>query len=325
VRRREFFVGAGATLVAKHALAQPSLSRVPRVGILTAARPGQRPSPLSAFISGLSELGYTDGRNITLEFRFAAGDYSVFPTLAAELVDLPVDIIVVDGGSAVGPAMAATKTIPIVIATAGDPVALGFVASLARPGGNVTGFSLVSIELNLKRLDILKQAFPTAPAVTVVFNSQNTTAVAGAQAIVEAAEKVGLKANLLELPTVEAIRRISPETVDRTAPALVIPDAMFWNNRGLLMELLAARKVPAIYPEREYADDGGIMAYGPNVPDNFRRAAGYVDRILKGANPAELPIQQPARFEFVINLRAARALGVELPQAMLSSADEVIE
>jgi putative tryptophan/tyrosine transport system substrate-binding protein len=128
--------------------------------------------------------------------------------------------------------------------------------------------------------------------VTVVFNSQNTTAVAGAQAIVEAAEKVGLKANLLELPTVEAIRRISPETVDRT---LVIPDAMFWNNRGLLMELLAARKVPAIYPEREYADDGGIMAYGPNVPDNFRRAAGYVDRILKGANPAELPIRQRAR------------------------------
>jgi putative ABC transport system substrate-binding protein len=305
-------------------VAQPSPTRIPRLGILTAARPDQSPSPLSALTHGLSDLGYTDGRNIVLEFRFAAGDYSLFPRLAAELVSLPVDVIVVDGGSAVGPAMAATKTIPIVIATAGDPVALGFVASLARPGGNVTGFSLVSIELNLKRLDILKQAFPTAGAVTVVFNPQNTTAVAGTQAVVEAAGKMGIKGNLLELPTVEAIRHAKPG-VHGAAPALVIPDAMFWNYRGLLMELLASKKVPAVYPEREYADDGGIMAYGPNVPDNFRRAAGYVDRILKGANPGELPIQQPSRFDFVVNLRAARALGVELPQSFLSSADEVIE
>jgi putative tryptophan/tyrosine transport system substrate-binding protein len=325
MRRRQFVCGAGASLLVGGARAQPSPARVPRVGILTAARPEQRPTPLSAFLSGLLELGYTDGRNIVLEFRFAAGDYSVFPRLAAELVNLPVDVIVVDGGSAVGPAMAATKTTPIVIATAGDPVALGFVTSLGRPGGNVTGFSLVSIELNLKRLDILKQALPTARAVTVVFNSQNATAVAGTQAVVEATGKMGIKGNLLELPTVEAIRKAKPEDLDNAAPALVIPDAMFWNNRALLMELLASKKVPAVYPEREYADDGGMMAYGPNVPDNFRRAAGYVDRILKGANPGELPIQQPSRFDFVVNLRAARALGVELPQALLSSADEVIE
>ena len=136
---------------------------------------------------------------------------------------------------------------------------------------------------------------------------------------------MGIKANLLELPTVEAIRKAKPENLDNAAPALVIPDAMFWNNRALLMELLASKKVPAVYPEREDADDGGMMAYGPNVPDNFRRAASYVDRIMKGANPGELPIQQPSRFDFVVNLRAARALGVELPQALLSSADEVIE
>jgi putative tryptophan/tyrosine transport system substrate-binding protein len=322
VKRRTLLIGIGAALglVGGRSWAQ---RRPPRIGVLTVASSAEPPSPLAALQAGLAELGYTEGQNVILEYRFARGDYGAFPGLVADLVALPVDIIVVDGGAAVPPAMAATKSIPIVIATAGDPVRLGFVTNLARPGGNVTGFSLVSIELNLKRLELLRAAFPDAGAATVLFNPNNATAVDGVAAISDTSRTLGIAISLLEARNNEALQTL--DVGSSNSPLLIVPDAMFWNSRRVIIARLNGGRRPAIYPEREYADDGGLIAYGPNVPDNFRRAAGYVDRILKGTAPGELPIQQPARFDFVVNLKTARSLGLILPASFLARADEVIE
>ena len=320
--RRALVVGGIALALPTRATAQ--WSRVPRVGFLTPAS-SDRTIPISAFRSALAGLGYVEGQNIALEFRLAAGDISRLPELAAELVALPADVIVVDGGIAVPAVMAATKSIPVVMATAGDPVALGYVQSLSRPGGNITGFSLISGELNQKRLDLLRAAFPKAEQVAVLFNPQNPTAQAGLALVKEAGERLGIRAALVELSSPEGIVALRSEALRPDAPVLVVPDAMFWNSRQAIITRLEGSGLSALYPEREYADDGGLMAYGPNVPDNFRRAAGYVDRILKGASPGTLPIQQPSRFDFVINMGTARRLGVALPQSMLSSADDIID
>jgi putative ABC transport system substrate-binding protein len=323
MNRRQVMAGFGGLLVAGRAAAQGP-RRLVRVGVLTAASSADAPSPLDALRRGLAELGYVEGHDIALEFRFARGDYDAFPKLAGELVSLPVDIIVADGGAAVSPAMQATKSIPIVIATAGDPVRLGFVSSLARPGGNVTGFSLVSTELNLKRLELLRQVFPSARTFSVLFNPVNATAVDGMREVASVGREMGLTVVSVEAATTQALRSLSLDA-DRGAPVLVVPDAMFWNNRHTIVERVEAAKRPALYPEREYADAGGLIAYGPNVPNNFRKTAGYIDRILKGAQPGEMPIQQPTRFDFIVNMKAARALGIDLPTGFLARADEVIE
>jgi putative tryptophan/tyrosine transport system substrate-binding protein len=320
--RRALVVGGIALALPTRATAQSS--RVPRVGFLTPAS-SDRTIPISAFRSALAELGYVEGQNIALEFRLAAGDISRLPELAAELAALPADVIVVDGGITVPAVMNATKTIPVVMATAGDPVALGYVQSLSRPGGNVTGFSLISGELNQKRLDLLRAAFPTAKDVAVLFNPENPTARAGLAWVKDAGEKLGIGAAFVELSSPDAILTLSSDALRAEVPVLVVPDVMFWNSRHAIIKRLEGTGLSALYPEREYADDGGLMAYGPNVPDNFKRAAGYVDRILKGAKPGDLPIQQPSRFDFIINMRTARRLGVALPQSMLSSADDIIE
>jgi putative ABC transport system substrate-binding protein len=234
-------------------------------------------------------------------------------------------VIVVDGGLTVPAVLAATNSIPIVMATAGDPVALGYVQSLSHPGGNITGFSLISGELNQKRLDLLRAAFPAADEVAVLFNPENPTARAGLAWVKDASERLGIRAALVELSSPAAIPTMSSQALRPEVPVLVVPDVMFWNSRHAIIKRLEGSGLSALYPEREYADDGGLMAYGPNVPDNFRRAAGYVDRILKGAKAGDLPIQQPSRFDFVINMRTARQLGVTLPQVMVLSAGEVIE
>jgi putative tryptophan/tyrosine transport system substrate-binding protein len=322
IARRTLIMGALALGTGGRPLAQPS--RLPLVGFLTPAS-SDRTIPISAFRNALVDLGYVEGQNIRLEFRLAAGDISRLPALAAELAALPVDVIVVDGGIAVPAVMAATKTIPIVMATAGDPVALGYVQSLSHPGGNITGFSLISGELNQKRLDLLRAAFPKAEQVAVLFNPQNPTARAGLPLIRDAGEKLGIRVALVELSSSEAITGLRSEALRPEVPVLIVPDVIFWNSRHEIIKRLEGMGLSALYPEREYADDGGLMAYGPNVPDNFRRAAGYVDRILKGVSPGTLPIQQPSRFDFVINLRTARRLGIALPQSMLSSADDIIE
>ena len=298
---------------------------VPRVGILTPAESDQTPI-FEAFRRGLKDLGYTDGRNIALEFRSARGNSALLPKLAAELVALPVDIILTDGAAAARAAQQATQRIPIVFATSGvDPVRIGLAASLRRPGGNLTGFTLMHGQLGEKRVDLLRTLAPEAKMLTVLVNpvpgSDHSLSI-----IQSSAGTVGVAVRPIEAATPEALRALRPgDLAGGNTPLMVVGDAMFWNNRQTIVDLVNAARVPALYPEREYAESGGVMSYGAYVPDNFRAAAGYVHRILKGENPADLPIQEPVKVELIINLKTAKALGMEIPVSLLGRADEVIE
>jgi len=304
---------------------QPS-NKVPRIGILSPAE-NEATLVFEAFRQGLRELGYVEGRNIILEYRFAHGDSAALPRLAEELANLPVDVIVADTTASTRAAAGTAPTIPIVMgAGIADPAALGLAHSLARPGGNVTGFTIMAPELSAKRVDLMRTAFPDATAVMVLLNPSNSNAEANLRATEETARALGLALTRVEAATPEALGALGPEALGRDGgPVLVLPNAMFWNHRREIIALAAAARLPAIYPEREYADDGGLMAYGPSVPDNFRRAAGYVDRILRGAKPGDLAIQEPVKFDFVVNLKTAHALGIALPPTILAGADEVIE
>ena len=327
MKRRNFIAAGVATLttMAEQSFAQQPGGKMPRVGILTPADNEKTPI-FEAFKEGLHELGYVEGRNIVLEFRSDRGDDSLLPQLAAELVALPVDVIVTDGGPAALAAGKATKRIPIVMGAGPDPVSVGLAASLSRPGGNFTGFTLMVRELDTKRLDLLRTAFPNSTAVAVLLNPSNTGSATYLQTIEEAARSMGLRiVTRVEPGTPEAVRALTPSVFAEATGVTVLADAMFWNRRQAIIALVNAARLPAMYPEREYADDGGLMAYGPSVPDNFRRAAGYVDRILKGVKPADLPIQEPVKFDFVVNLKTARELGLTIPPATLAFADEVIE
>jgi putative ABC transport system substrate-binding protein len=311
--------------------AQQVSAKIPRVGILS---PAGSPATkvFDGFRKGLRELGYVDGENITIEYRLAAGDFGRLPAMAADLVRMPVDVIITDGGDKVTQfALEATQTIPIVMATGGgDPVATGFAASFPHPGGNVTGFTLHPAELGGKWLQLLKEAFPAVSRAAVLWNRGSGSAMSMFQAIEEAARTLGVQLRPIEIASPEAIAVGFETATTGSAEALVIlpnilPNAMFWNQRARFVALAAKNRMPAIYPEREYADDGGLLAYGANVPDNFRRAAGYVDKILKGAKPGDLPIQRPVKFEFLVNLKTANALGLSIPPSILDLADDVIE
>jgi ABC-type uncharacterized transport system substrate-binding protein len=298
--------------------------KVFRIGILS---PAARTSTkvFDGFRKGLRELGYIDGENITIEYRLANGDFSRLPAMAADLVRLPVDVIVTDGGDKVAQiAHEATRTIPIVMGTSGDPVAAGLAASYPHPGSNVTGFTLHPVELFGKWLQLLKEAFPPVSRMAALRNP--ATAVPFLRANEEAARILGVQLRSVEVASPDGIEGGFETAIAGGAEALVIiPNAMFWNERAQILALAAQHRMPAIYPEREYADDGGLLAYGANVPDNFRRAAEYVDKILTGAKPGDLPIQQPTRFELVVNLKTAKELGLAIPPAILARADEVID
>jgi len=329
MRRRTLVPALLAVLVlfAAPVLAQQPLpARVPRVGILTPAESDQTPI-FEAFRRGLKDLGYTEGRNIAVEFRSARGNSALLPRLAAELVALPVDIIVTDGAAAARVAQEATRRIPIVMGTSGiDPVALGLVPSLRRPGGNLTGFTLMHGQLGEKRVDLVRTLAPEAKALTVLVNPVPGSDLSVSM-IQSSARTVGMAVRSIEAATPEALRALRPGDLlaSGNPPLLVVGDAMFWNNRHTIVDLVNAARVPALYPEREYAESGGLMAYGAYVPDNFRAAAGYVHRILKGENPADLPIQEPVKVELIINLKTAKALGMEIPVSLLGRADQVIE
>jgi putative tryptophan/tyrosine transport system substrate-binding protein len=325
VRRRDLVMWLVAALFAgRAAQAQLSSTKLPRIGILSPAE-SDSTAIFAAFRDGLHALGYVEDRNLVLEYRFARGDYTALPRLAGELVQLPVDVIVTDGGTTgARAAMVATKTIPIVMGAVSDPVENGLVASLSRPGGNVTGFTIS--ELSAKRMDLLRAAFPNAASVVVIFNPAASSSATFLRMASDAARSLGLPMITIEIASPEALHALRTEVLRGPgAPVVVLPDAMFWNHRREIVSLVAAARVPAIYPERDYADDGGLIAYGANVPDNFRRAAGYVDRILKGAHASDLPIQEPAKFDFIVNLKTARSLGLDLPPTFLARADEVIE
>jgi putative ABC transport system substrate-binding protein len=322
MRRRAVLTGLAALLVApEHPVAQQAPAKIPRVGILTAADSDRTPI-FDAFREGLRELGWIEGHNLALEFRLAHGDPALLREMAEELVNLPVDVILCDEGLEL--LAAATRTIPIV-AVLGDPLAFGLI-SLPRPGGNVTGFTFMHRELSAKRLEVLHTAFPHVSTVAVLLNPQGPASVTKFGATEEAARSIGqLTLVKVAVGSAEDLLGLRPTVFAGFGGVVVIGDGMFWNHRRDIVALVNAVRLPAIYPEREYVEDGGLMCYGANAPDNFRRAAEYVDRILKGAKPGDLPIQEPVTFDFVVNLKTAQELGFTLPPVILARATEVIE
>jgi putative tryptophan/tyrosine transport system substrate-binding protein len=295
-----------------------------RIGVLSPAG-SLSTKAFDSLRKGLRELGYIEGANITIEYRLAAGDYGQLPAMAADLVRLPVDLIVTDSGIATQIAQQASRAIPIVAATAGsDPVATGLAASLAHPGGNVTGFTGGDIELSGKRVELLREVLP---AVSLIGALRNPAApMSSLQATEEAARALGLQLRPIAVATPgELLAGFEAAIAGGAAALVVLPDGMFWNERGRIVALAAQYRVPVIYEEREYANDGGLISYGRNVSENFRQAAGYVDKILKGAKPGDLPVEQPTRFELVVNLNTATALGLTIPPSILARANEVIE
>ncbi|MBI2555579.1 MAG: ABC transporter substrate-binding protein [Candidatus Rokubacteria bacterium] len=312
-----------AILLAPPAADAQQPGKVPRIGFLCAL---SGPSPhTEAFQRGLRGLGYVEGKNIAIEYRFTDGKSDPFSNLAAEMVRLKVDVIVVASPQAIRPTKEATNSIPIVMAQSDDPVGSGFVTSLARPGGNITGLSTVSPELSGKRLELLKEAVPKVSRVAVLWNSTNPVAPLQFRETEVAARVLGIKLQSLAVRgprdfdgAFAAMRR------ERAGALIVLPDLMFYDHLRPLLGLAAKSRLPVIYEEREFAEAGGLLAYGPNYNDLFRRSATFVDKILKGAKPADLPVEQPTKFELVINLKSARALGLTIPQSILVRADEVI-
>ena len=326
IQRRKFL----ATLLGGAVVAWPLAARaqqpakVPRVGILSPAA-SETIRTLTAFRERIRELGYVEGQTIALDFRLSKGVTDSLPALAAELVRIPVSVIVTQSTSGTLAAFAATRTIPIVMGTTGgDPVALGLAKSLSRPGGNVTGTQFLAL-LSDKRLQLLKQAFPGAQRVAVLANPKDAITVSEMPKAEVAAAQMGMRLLPLAASTPTELRALAPAALSGSEGLLVLPGGMFWNNRATIIGIASRARVPAIYPEREYADDGGLIAYGPNAPEHFRLAAGYVDRILRGANPGDLPINVSSKFDFVINLRTARALQLALSPDFVSAANEVIE
>jgi len=327
--RRTFLSALTGSLLAAPfvAEAQPA-GKVARIGYL-APNLAVNPHLPEAFRQGLRDLGYVEGRNLVIEIRSAEGKLERLPALAAELVALKVDVIVAGGTPAALAAKQATTTLPIVVSAAGDPVTSGLVTSLARPGGNVTGLSMLSPDLVGKCLEQLKQAVPGVSRVAVLWQPgavPERTEKDILQGAEVAARALGVQLQFVEARGPEEFDRAFSEIIRVRAGALtVLPSSMFISERRRLVDLAAKNRLPAVYSVREFVDAGSFMAYGPNLPDLNRRAATYVDRILKGAKPGDLPIEQPTKFELVINLKTAKALGLTIPQSLLQRADQVIE
>ncbi len=303
--------------------------KVYRIGMLWTVSPGfpLGQALLDEFRHGLREHGYTDGQNIALEHRYARGKMDLFPELVAELVRSRVDVIVAPNPVAALAAKQATTTIPIIFVTATDPVAQGLVASLARPGGNITGLSFsVGPEIVGKSLQLLKESVPKVSRVAVLWNPAHVSHPLLLKEIEVPARSLGLQLQILEAGGPDAFdSAFAAMTRERTGALFVLSDPMFLFNRTRLAELAAKHRLPAIYGLREHVEAGGLMAYAPGLADSWRRAATYVAKILKGANPADLPVEQPTKFELVINLKTANALGLKIPQSILIRADQVIQ
>jgi len=301
-------------------------AKVPRLGLLIPGSSSAFAPRIEAFRYGLRDLGYVEGRNITMEYRFAEGQDDRLPALVAELIRLQVDIIVTDGEAAIRAAQHATTTIPIVMAVSGDPVGIGHVASLARPGGNITGLSFMQPEVSGKRLELLQEAVPTLSHVAVLWNPDVPVSTLGFKETQTAAHALGLQLQSLEVRGPDEFDQAFAAMTSEHADALVVlSNPLFFEHRRQLAELAVKHRLPAIFLFREYVEAGGLMAYGANLNDMWRRAASYMDRILKGTKPADLPVEQPVKFALVINLKTAKALGVTIPPTLLFQADEVIQ
>jgi putative ABC transport system substrate-binding protein len=304
--------------------AQP-VGKVPRIGVLGPRPPAAFVTEIEAFRQGLRELGYTEGQNLVMEYRYGEGNVERLPALAAELVQLPVDVLVTWTTPAIQAAHQATTTIPIVMATSGDPIQTGFVASLARPGGNITGLTILSAELSAKRLELLTQLVPGLARVAVLWNPANPAIVLEWQATQEAGRRLGVQVQSLEIWGADDVARAFAAATQEHAQALYLTtDPLFAMHRAQILDLAARSRLPTSFHRREYVEAGGLLSYGPNLPALFRRTATYVDKILKGAKPADIPVEQPMTFELVINLKTAQAIGLTIPPSLLFQATEVI-
>jgi putative tryptophan/tyrosine transport system substrate-binding protein len=321
MKRRAFvLVLSGAMTSARTLRAQPKA--MPVVGYLGTNLPGPASHDLAAFRQGLSETGYVEGRNLAIEFRWAEGGYDRLPALVSDLVGRKVDVIVVGGTPGIAAARDATSTIPIVFFGGGDLVAAGFVASLARPGGNLTGMGIFGRELNAKRLELLSELIPQAGMIALLLNPHRSDSEGVMRDVQEAARVIGRQLAILKVSTDDEFDSAFATLAQLRAGGLVVAADPFFNSRREQLVALAARHaVPAIYEWREFAQAGGLISYGPNLSETWRQVGVYVGRVLGGANPADLPIQRPTRFELVINLATAKALGLTI----LARADEAIE
>jgi putative ABC transport system substrate-binding protein len=329
MRRRDFITGLGgamaATIVSPLPLAAQR-GKVWRVGVLETVSPALNAANFDALRKGLRERGYVEGQNLVFEYRSADGRPEQFPELAAELVRLAVDVIVTRGTPAVRAAKNATATIPVVMAASGDPLGAGVIAGLARPGGNVTGLSALNPELTGKRLELLREAVAGSARIAFLSNLDNPAARSAWEETRSASRSLGIEPLLLDVRKSPDMERAFAAAVAQHADALYVGnDAVMQANRRAVVELAARHRLPAMYQERSFVDAGGLMTYGPSLPDLYRRAATYVDKIFKGARPADLPVEQPTKFELIVNLKTAKALGLAIPEMFLMRADQVIE
>jgi len=321
MKRRKFIVLIGGAAAA-WPLAARAQQKLVRIGVLAS----YHWPPLRKFVQKLKELGYVEGGTVRFEYRFAEGDDDRYSILAAELVALPVDLILTSGTPAALAAKTATSTIPIVMGSIGDAVNTGIVSSLARPGGNITGFSALNLELEGKRLELLKLLIPQLSRVGMLGNAANPLLDVSLKSLRSAADALGVSLDIFEIRRTDEIDGALLKLVQARPEAVVVAaDTLLLNSRREIVEALAKGNLPAIYPFREYAAVGGLLVHGANLSVLFERAAAYVDRILKGAKPGDLPVQQATEFEIIINLKAASALGLKIPPTLLSRADEVIE
>jgi putative ABC transport system substrate-binding protein len=325
MNRRDFITLLGGAAAWPLTARAQQAGRLPTIGFLGQSTRSAGSEWVAAFTQRLRELGWIEGRTVTIEYRWAEGREESFPELAAELVRLKVDIIVTAGTLSVIALKQATSTIPIVFATAGDPVANKLVASLARPGGNVTGLSVVSADLAGKRLELLREVVPNLRRVAIMANVGNPFAALELSEVQAAAGKLGLEVLALEI---RSAKDIAPafEALKSSADALyVCIDALTNANRIRINILAVGARLPTMHGYKDYVDAGGLMSYGANVPNQYRRSADYVDKILHGAKPSDIPVEQPTKFDLVLNLTTAQALGLSLSFALLALADEVIE
>jgi putative ABC transport system substrate-binding protein len=323
---RRAFVITAAGLLAAPLAAEAQAGKVWRIGYLSSSSAIASQDPTEVFRQALRGLGWVEGQNIVIDYRFAEGKFERLPELAAELVRLKMDVIVAGPTPVAVAARNATSTIPIVMWAVGNPVGLGLIASLARPGGNITGVSFtVDMEIG-KALELLRDTVPTVRRVAVLSNPANPAQTFVMKNVKDAARSLGVQLQVLEArgPS-EFDGAFATMVRERVGALLVVTDSVFLLHRARITDLTAKNRLPSMHQLREYVEAGGLMSYGPSGPDLFRRAASFVDRILKGARPADLPVEQPTKFELVINLKTAKALGITFPPSLLARADQVIQ
>jgi putative ABC transport system substrate-binding protein len=326
MKRREFIALVGGAVIASSSARAQQPAKTRRIGVLETVSPPLNMANLDALRRGLHDLGYIESQNYVLEYRSADGDAARFPALAEELVRLGVDLIVTRGTPAARAAKEATETIPIVMAAIGEPLGMGIVASLARPGGNVTGLSGFVNELAGKRVELLRELRQVNSVTAFITNMGNPVVPQQWEETKKAAQTLGIKVTLLDVRTKDDIARaFETATGGGVETILVGIDALIQEHRPLITELAATHRLAAIYPSREFVDAGGLMAYGVSYPDLYFRSASLIDKIFRGAKAGDLPVEQPTKLELVINLKAAKALGLNVPSTLLARADEVIE